>query len=61
MPSEEETSLTLSELKSANGDPTTDPALGNVELDPQIFAFDFYAIDNPIYHKHGVYGFDQGK
>lgn len=56
-PSSERTSLTIAELKNVIKD--NNPALGN-DVIQLTFAFDFYAIDNPVYHKKGLYGFLQG-
>lgn len=57
VPSSDRTSYTISELKNVikGYDPTLDTDV--IQL---TFAFDFYAIDNPVYHKHNLYGFFQG-
>lgn len=56
-PSSDRASLTIAELRSVIKD--NNPALGS-DVIQLTFAFDFYGIDNPIYHKKGLYGFLQG-
>lgn len=52
-------SLTAAELKSQKT--WIDPALKKVPDIVLTFAFDFYPIDNPLFHKQHLYGFNQGK